>query len=52
MRATWDRLRDAKMIEFYSGNRLRLTWAGKALDLSQVKESSGLSAFCDPYDIA
>lgn len=39
MRATWNILQDAGMVETYSRLRLRLTEAGKTADLSDVQES-------------
>jgi len=40
MRATWNKLRDAGLVEVYNGKRLRVTEAGLAVDLRGVGESS------------
>jgi hypothetical protein len=39
MRATWNKLAEAKMVEPYGRNRLRITELGKLIDLSDVRES-------------
>lgn len=41
MRSTWNKLREAGMVEEYLGRRrLRVTEAGLAVELSNVRESS------------
>ncbi|RWQ56542.1 MAG: hypothetical protein EOS82_03340 [Mesorhizobium sp.] len=41
MRSTWNKLADAKLVEFYHGRRrLRVTDAGRLIDVSRVEESA------------
>jgi hypothetical protein len=39
MRSTWNNLAKAGLVEFYNRRRLRVTEAGKLVDVSRVEES-------------